>query len=120
MKLRRLAIPISGFLIIGGAALARRTPPVAPRFDVQVVARNLETVWSMAFAPDGRLFVTERPGRVRVITRDSLRAEPWAVIPVHESAANNIESGLMGLAIDPQFDRNRRVYVCYTVSESGR
>jgi glucose/arabinose dehydrogenase len=120
MKLRLLAIPMIALLIVAATALSRRSSPVAPRFDVRVVARNLETVWSMAFAPDGRLFITERPGRIRVITRDSLLPEPWAEIPVHESAAANVESGLMGLAVDPQFERNRRVYVCYTVSEGGQ
>lgn len=85
-----------------------------PQFDAQTVARNLEIVWAMAFAPDGRLFVTERPGRIRVITRDVLAAEPWAVLQVHESVPQNIESGLMGIAIDPRFSKTGRVYVCYT------
>jgi aldose sugar dehydrogenase len=86
----------------------------AEQFRVQTVARNLETVWSLAFAPDGRLFVAERPGRIRVIEHDSLAREPWAVIPVHESARSRLETGLMGLAIDPDFNRTHRVYVCYT------
>ncbi len=82
----------------------------------QVIARHLETPWSLAFAPDGRLFVAERPGRIRVIAGDSLLPTPWAVLAVHESAARNIETGLMGLAIDPAFARNHRVYVCFTVA----
>ena len=82
----------------------------------QVIARHLETPWSLAFAPDGRLFVAERPGRIRIIEHDSLLPAPWAVIPVHESAARNIETGLMGLAVDPAFVRNHRVYVCFTVA----
>ena len=120
MRFRWLAIPI--ILGAGGSALAlsARNEPLPQHFDVQVVARNLESVWSMAFTPDGRMFVTERPGRIRVIARDRLIAEPWATIPVQESAAANIESGLMGLAIDPQFEQNRRAYVCYTVSENGQ
>lgn len=99
---------------LGAALLPSQSPPGVPWFEGQVIARNLETVWSLAFAPDGRLFVTERTGRVRVIVKDVLASEPWATIPVRESAMAGIESGLMGLAIDPQFDRNRRVYVCYT------
>ena len=120
MRFRWLAIPI--MLLAGGSALALSAgnEPIPQHFDVQVVARNLESVWSMAFTPDGRMFVTERPGRIRVIARDRLSTEPWATIPAHESAAANIESGLMGLAIDPQFERSRRVYVCYTVSENGQ
>lgn len=91
-------------------SLTERPGPFEPR----TIARNLETPWSLAFAPDGRLFVAERPGRIRIIRRDSLMAEPWAVIPVHESAASSLETGLMGLALDPEFARNHRVYVCYT------
>jgi glucose/arabinose dehydrogenase len=93
--------------------------PDAPRFDPQTIATKLETVWSLAFAPDGRLFLTERAGRIRIIDRDALAPEPWATIPVHESVTQNIETGLMGLAIDPQFAKNKRVYVCYTHSQNG-
>lgn len=98
------------------------SPPATqnpPQFDTQTVAGGLVTPWSLAFAPDGRLFVAERPGRIRVIARDSLVAQPWAVIPVHESAARGLETGLMGLAIDPRFARNHRVYVCYTRAASN-
>src|SRR6185436_16190380 len=41
------------------------------RFGVEVLVRNLEIPWAMAFAPDGRLFITERPGRVRIFTLSS-------------------------------------------------
>jgi glucose/arabinose dehydrogenase len=98
---------------------AAAQPPALPRFDPQTIAANLETIWSLAFAPDGRLFLTERAGRIRIIDRDALAPEPWATIPVHESVKQNIETGLMGLAIDPQFSKNKRVYVCYTHSQDG-
>ena len=107
--------PASRLVILcAGLACVRSGGAPAGRGD-QVIARHLETPWSLAFAPDGRLFVAERPGRIRVIAGDSLLAAPWAVLTVHESAARNIETGLMGLAVDPAFARNRRVYVCYTV-----
>src|SRR4029450_11502849 len=93
-------LPIIVVTALGTASLAPPAPAALPRFDGQVIARGLETVWSLAFAPDGRLFVTERPGRIRVIAKDTLAPEPWATIPVRESATAGIESGLMGLAID--------------------
>lgn len=77
---------------------------------VEVVATGLEVPWALAFAPDGRLFVTERPGRLRVIVDGRLRPTPVATLPVATSA----ESGLMGLALDPQFARNGYLYVMYT------
>ena len=77
---------------------------------VEVVASRLEAPWALAFAPDGRLFVTERPGRIRVVANGRLSAEPVAEIAV----ARYGESGLMGLALDPGFAANAHLYVCYT------
>ena len=94
--------------------LLAQTTGSQPRFTPQVIAQNLETVWALAFAPDGRLFLTERAGRIRVIANDTLKADPWATIPVVESAATGAEPGLMGLAVDPGFAQNGRIYVCYT------
>jgi glucose/arabinose dehydrogenase len=82
---------------------------------VEVVARGLETPWAVAFAPDGRIFVTERPGRIRVIKNGNLQKEPWLEIEVYERG----ESGLMGLAVDPQFESNRFLYAAYTYRDGG-
>ena len=110
-------ISLVSFLLVAASGCSRAAQ-VVPSYAGQAIARDLETPWALAFAPDGRLFVTERPGRIRVIMHDSLAPEPWAVLAVHESAARGLETGLMGLAIDPQFVRNHRVYVCFT-SEGG-
>lgn len=64
----------------------------------------------MAFAPDGRLFVTERPGRIRLVADGRLDPEPLATLAVAAVG----EGGLMGLALDPAFARNGRLYTCYT------
>ena len=87
--------------------------PVARR--VEVVASNLEVPWALAFAPDGRLFVTERPGRIRVIVQGRLLGAPVATLPAVTSA----ESGLMGLVLDPDFARNGYAYVMYTYRTEG-
>jgi glucose/arabinose dehydrogenase len=82
---------------------------------VQVVASGLEAPWAVDLAPDGRLFVTERPGRVRVITPGNgggLRAEPWATVRV--SAQSGAERGLLGIALDPEFARSGFVYLYYS------
>lgn len=81
-------------------------------FEVEVIARHLEVPWAMAFSPDGRLFVTERPGRIRVIEDGTLLHKPWTTIPVPSNQGTEI--GLMGMAIDPDFEDNGYVYVCYT------
>ena len=72
----------------------------------------------MAFAPDGRLFVTERPGRVRIIQNGALLPDAWATLPVSE--ADGAERGLLGLALDPDFARNGYVYVAYTYRAGTR
>jgi glucose/arabinose dehydrogenase len=77
-----------------------------------VVASNLEVPWALAFAPDGRLFFTERPGRIRVMVDGQLLPDPVATLPV--AAAPGDESGLMGLAIDPSFQDNGFIYVMYS------
>ena len=85
----------------------------APR--VRTVASGLEAPWEIAFLPDGRALVTERPGRVRLLSRDlKLRDDPVAQIEVEAIG----ESGLLGLAVDPRFERNRFVYL-YRTAASG-
>jgi glucose/arabinose dehydrogenase len=71
--------------------------------------------WALAFAPDGRLFVTERPGRLRVVKDGRLDPEPVATLAV----AAQGEAGLMGLALDPRFAETGHLYVCYTAERQG-
>ena len=87
------------------------------RFRVETVASGLEVPWSIVFAPDGRMIFTERPGRVRVLENGRLRPELLATISDVESAA---ESGLMGLALHPQFAGNRLLYLSYAYSAGGQ
>lgn len=79
----------------------------------EVIARGLEVPWALAFAPDGRMFVTERPGRVRIVAEGRLLADPVATL----SVAAVGEGGLMGLALDPAFAQTGFVYVCHTLSK---
>lgn len=82
----------------------------------ETVARNLEIPWEAEFAPDGRIFMTERPGRVRIIRNGHLDPQPWAILPV----AHVGEGGLLGLALAPDFARTGVVYIYYTYQEGGR
>jgi aldose sugar dehydrogenase len=83
---------------------------------VETVADGLVAPWALAWAPDGRLFFTERPGRVRVVEHGVLRAEPVAVLPVSQSTS---EGGLLGLALAPDFATNGALYVYYTYDDAG-
>lgn len=94
------------------------TQPIAapPGINVEVFARNLQAPWAIERAPDGRFFLTERPGRVRVIKEGQLQADPWITLPATEIS----EAGLLGLAMDPQFNQNHLIYVAYTFRDGLR
>lgn len=76
---------------------------------------HVDIPWAMDFAPDGRIFFTERKGQIRVIKDNQLMPEPWLTI---ESVQNG-EGGLMGLAIDPNFSDNGLIYVAITQKKSN-
>ncbi len=86
--------------------------PSAPTPTVTTWVSGLAVPWGIAFAPDGRALITERPGRIRVVERGQLRAEPWATLDVYERTGS--EAGLLGIDVDPQFATNRYVYVAYS------
>jgi len=105
---------------------ATATPTSSPRVgpavvqNVQLIASGLVAPWSMDLAPDGRLFVTERVGRVRVVQLGAgggLRADPWATLPVTQRAGS--EKGLLGIALDPDFARTGFVYLYYSYAVAG-
>ncbi len=81
---------------------------------VSIIQENLNIPWALAFLPDGRLAVTERPGRVLIIDENGQVLE-IANINVHTVS----ESGLHGIAVDPNFDSNNYIYLYYTYSDEG-
>ncbi|HXG85562.1 MAG TPA: PQQ-dependent sugar dehydrogenase [Pyrinomonadaceae bacterium] len=88
-----------------------------PKFRVETVAANLEIVWSIVFAADGRMFFTERPGRVRVVENGKLRAAPFFTVPDVELSG---ESGLMGMTLHPNFAENHFVYLAYAYQDASK
>ena len=97
----------------GGVAIERFTAADGTKFGVQVLVTGLQIPWALAFAPDGRLFLTERPGRVRVYMSGQLLAEPALTL---SDVYTNGESGILGLALHPDFASNHYVYLTYTAS----
>src|SRR3989441_1055509 len=86
-------------------------------FKVETVIGNLEVPWSIIWAPDGRMIFTERPGRVRVYENGKLRPEPLFVVPDVEPRG---ESGLMSVALHPQFASNHLLYLSYAYNANGQ
>jgi glucose/arabinose dehydrogenase len=91
----------------GGNQFAATAPE---NLRIETFVQGLETPWAIDFAPDGRVFITERPGRIRLVYNGQLLAEPWMTLEV----AQGSEAGLLGLALDADFAGNRHVYVAYT------
>jgi glucose/arabinose dehydrogenase len=86
------------------------------RFHAEVVVKGLEIPWALAFAPDGRLFVPERPGRVRIV--DVARGTSDVALTLDDVFAEG-EAGVLGLALDPAFTSNHLLYLYYTARTSG-
>jgi len=81
-------------------------------FSDESVASNLASPTAMTFAPDGRLFVCEQSGKLRVIKNGALLASPFLTVPTNADG----ERGLLGVAFHPNFATNGFVFVYYTSS----
>jgi glucose/arabinose dehydrogenase len=94
----------------GGAAQSAKQG-----FGVEVVAKDLETPWGLAFLPDGRLLVTERPGRMRIIEKDTL-LPPVSGIPAVWTVQ---DGGLFDVEVHPDYGRNGWIYLAYAEPAHG-
>jgi glucose/arabinose dehydrogenase len=94
---------------LGSPAAAATIPP---GFSESLIASGLQNPTAMAFAPDGRLFVCEQNGALRVIRNGVLLTTPFTRVTVNSSG----ERGLLGVAFDPDFAVNGYVYVYYTAT----
>lgn len=112
--MRRLPALVLAF----GVALAGLATPAAWSQSVrlQVVASGLAHPWAVAFLPGGRFLVTERPGQLRVIGADGRIGPPVAGVP--EVVARG-QGGLLDLALDSDFERNRTLYFCFSQEDAG-
>lgn len=86
------------------------TPDNEATFRVETVVSGVQVPWSIVWTPDGRMFFTERVGRVRVFASGQLRAEPLFLVPDVEPSG---ESGLMSIILHPKFSSNRLLYLSY-------
>ena len=82
----------------------------------EAVAGNLENPWAVAFLPEGRFLVTERPGRLRVIEADGRVGEPITGLPELQASG---QGGLLDVVTDGAFARNRMLYLCFAQAGAG-
>jgi aldose sugar dehydrogenase len=83
---------------------------------METVAKDLENPWGLAFLPDGRMLVTERPGRLRLVTADGKISAPVSGVP---AVAASRQGGLLDVAVDPDFAANRLIYITYSEQRDG-
>lgn len=99
------------------AAQAREYPSELGILQVSQVAAGLEHPWSMAFLPDRQgLLVTERPGRLRLVTLQGVLSEPISGVPAVFARS---QGGLLDVALSPEFAQDRLVYLSYAEAGDG-
>ncbi len=106
----RAAIAVATLLAFLGAAVAAQAAELRP----VIVAKGLVHPWGLAFLPDGRMLVTERPGRLRVVSPSGRLSEPLAGLPKIDASG---QCGLLDVVLDPAFAQNRRIW--FTFAEPG-
>jgi glucose/arabinose dehydrogenase len=105
------ALLAAAALLAAHPANAQTVPSQAHPFKVVTLTEGLEHPWGLAFLPDGRMLVTERPGRLRIVAADGkLDPRPVEGLPVIAEAG---QGGLLDVALHPQFRDNRWVYLSY-------
>lgn len=97
--------------LIAVSILSSRAQVFTAGFSQVLVANGITNPTVMAFAPDGRIFVAQQGGSLRVIKNNVLLATPFITLTVNSSG----ERGLIGIALDPDFSSNNYIYLYYTV-----
>jgi glucose/arabinose dehydrogenase len=112
MSLAALSLACVNCSVSGQEKRTYRTS--AGQLRLTTVARGLEHPWGMVFLPDGRILVTEKPGSMRIVSRDGRISAPLQGVPeVHAQG----QGGLLGITLDPDFASNRTIY--FSFAEPG-
>ncbi len=106
--------------LLAVADAARAAPPVFPssagNLAVETLAGGLVHPWSLAFLPDGRMLVTERPGRLRIVSRGGQLSQPIAGVP---KVYAHGQAGLMDVILAHDFARSHEIFFCYAEPSDG-
>src|SRR5262249_30819475 len=103
-------------LLVASPVVAQTFPSSAGDLQVETVARGLSHPSGLAFLPDGRMLVTERPGRLRIVTRDGKASPPLGGVPTVFARS---QGGLHDVALDRDFAGNQTIYLCYAEPAGG-
>lgn len=117
MKQSTALLVLAAALVNPALASAQQTfPSSAGPLKVEAVAQGLVHPWALAFLPDGGMLVTERPGRMRIVTPDGKLSEPLAGVPRVLASG---QGGLFDVILDRDFARNRTIYFSYAEPADG-
>ena len=118
VKKMRFCFALNAVLAVGAVAHAaeQRFPSSAGDISVQTVASGLVYPWSLAFLPDGRMLVTERPGRIRIVSRNGQLSPPLGNVPRVFASG---QGGLLDVILDRDFAQNRTIYFSYAEPFNG-
>lgn len=112
-----LVLTALALAVNGAAQAANQTfPSSAGNVTVETVASGLVHPWSLAFLPDGRMLVSERPGRMRIVTRDGKLSAPLTGVP---QVFARSQGGLLDVALDRGFAQNGTIYFSYAEPFDG-
>src|SRR5262245_35615686 len=110
----------SAVAIVVGATAASAAPQTYPssagNLTVETVARELANPWALAFLPDGRLLVTERPGRMRIVGKDGKLSPAIAGVPPVFARG---QGGLHDVVLDRDYEHNGTIYFCFAEPVGG-
>lgn len=100
----------------GPAQASPQPRPMDGNVTAETVVGGLEHPWALAFLPDGRILVTERPGRLRIVDTNGRVSEPLAGVPAVHAVS---QGGLLDVALDPDFAQNQLVYLSFSEPGDG-
>ncbi len=115
--LRLLALAGAALFSVSAAAEQTNAPAAkASSVTVETFAKGLEHPWGLQFLPDGRLLVTERPGRMRLVAKDGKLSEPLAGVP---KVVADGQGGLLDVALAPDFASRGQIFFSYAEPRDG-
>ena len=113
-------LPLAGYAQSrreAAVAIDRVPVPPADNLDLQQVAAGLRYPWSMAFLPDGRMLIVEKHDGMRIRARDGTLGPLVQGLP--QNVLRQSDSGYLDVALDPEFERNRRVYLAFAEGDEA-
>jgi glucose/arabinose dehydrogenase len=117
MRIFATTLTLAAVIALTSPALSQqRFPSSAGELRVETVASGLANPWGLAFLPDGRMLVTERAGRLRLVSADGKLSRPLTGVP---NVAARGQGGLLDVTLDPKFAENRLVYLSFSEPRSG-